>query len=59
MSQYGIHIDERHSQLLADEMTFKGKVLGYTRQGVSMMKTSTLMLASFEQTTDHLYNSAI
>jgi len=23
------------------------------------MKTSTLMLASFEMTTDHLYNSAI
>ncbi len=24
MGSYGIHIDERHSQLLADEMTFKG-----------------------------------
>ena len=59
MGSYGIHIDERHSQLLADEMTFKGQVLGITRFGVSKMKSSTLMLASFEMTTDHLYNSAI
>ena len=59
MGSYGIHIDERHSQLLADEMTFKGLVLGITRFGVSKMKSSTLMLASFEMTTDHLYNSAI
>jgi len=40
-------------------MTFKGQVLGITRFGVSKMKSSTLMLASFEMTTDHLYNSAI
>jgi DNA-directed RNA polymerase III subunit RPC1 len=59
MGSYGIHIDERHSQLLADEMTFKGQVLGITRFGVSKMKSSTLMLASFEMTTDHLYNSAV
>jgi len=24
MGSYGIHIDARHTQLLADEMTFKG-----------------------------------
>lgn len=59
MSQYGMHIDDRHTQLLADEMTFKGQVLGITRFGVSKMKNSVLMLASFEMTTDHLYNSAI
>ena len=40
-------------------MTFKGQVLGITRFGVSKMKTSTLMLASFEMTTDHLYDSAV
>jgi len=40
-------------------MTFKGQVYGITRFGVSKMKESTLMLASFEMTTDHLYNSAI
>lgn len=40
-------------------MTFKGQVLGITRFGVSKMKNSTLMLASFEMTTDHLYDSAV
>lgn len=40
-------------------MTFKGEVLGITRFGVSKMKNSTLMLASFEMTTDHLYESAV
>lgn len=40
-------------------MTFKGQVLGITRFGVSKMKQSTLMLASFEMTTEHLFNSAI
>jgi len=34
-------------------------VLGITRFGVSKMKSSTLMLASFEMTTDHLYDSAV
>jgi DNA-directed RNA polymerase III subunit RPC1 len=40
-------------------MTFKGQILGITRFGVSKMKNSTLMLASFEMTTDHLYESAV
>ena len=40
-------------------MTFKGKVLGINRHGVHKMKNSTLMLASFEQTTDHLYDAAV
>ena len=57
--QYGIEIDSRHINLLADEMTYKGQVLGITRFGIQKMKKSVLMLASFEMTTDHLYNSAI
>ena len=40
-------------------MTYKGQVLGITRFGIQKMKKSVLMLASFEMTTDHLYNSAI
>jgi len=59
VGQYGIQIDNRHIQLLADEMTYKGQVLGITRFGIQKMKKSVLMLASFEMTTDHLYNSAI
>ena len=39
-------------------MTFKGQVLGITRFGISKMRDSTLMLASFEKTTDHLFDAA-
>jgi len=59
MDQYGISIDYRHLNLLADVMTCKGTVLGITRFGVQKMKHSTLMLASFEKTTDHLFDSAV
>lgn len=45
--------------LLADEMTFKGDVLGITRFGIAKMKDSVLMLASFEKTTDHLFEAAL
>jgi DNA-directed RNA polymerase III subunit RPC1 len=59
MQNYGIAIDFRHLNLLADVMTCRGTVLGITRFGVSKMRDSTLMLASFEKTTDHLFDSAV
>lgn len=60
MESHGsMKIDIRHVQLLADVMTFKGKVLGITRHGVRKMTSSTLTLAGFEQTTDHLYDAAV
>ena len=59
MSAYGIGIDSRHLLLLSDVMTFKGEVLGITRFGVSKMRESVLMLASFEKTTDHLFDAAV
>mmetsp|Transcript_29974 Transcript_29974/g.22245 ORF Transcript_29974/g.22245 Transcript_29974/m.22245 type:complete len:102 (+) Transcript_29974:711-1016(+) len=59
MESHSIKIDIRHLRLVADVMTFKGQVLGITRFGVQKMKSSTLMLASFEKTTDHLYDAAI
>mmetsp|Transcript_12160 Transcript_12160/g.26843 ORF Transcript_12160/g.26843 Transcript_12160/m.26843 type:complete len:1179 (-) Transcript_12160:120-3656(-) len=59
MSAYGIGIDWRHLLLLSDIMTFKGEVLGITRFGVSKMRESILMLASFEKTTDHLFDAAV
>jgi len=34
------------------------QVLGVNRYGISKMKESVLMLASFEKTTDHLFNAA-
>mmetsp|Transcript_61091 Transcript_61091/g.144156 ORF Transcript_61091/g.144156 Transcript_61091/m.144156 type:complete len:1479 (-) Transcript_61091:130-4566(-) len=59
LSQYGIAVDKRHTTLLAEVMTFKGEVLGITRFGLSKMKESVLMLASFEKTVDHLFDAAI
>lgn len=58
MQSHGIGIDPRHLKLLADNMTYKGRVLGYTRHGMSKMKESALMLASFERTADHLFEAA-
>ena len=55
----GMSIDNRHSMLLADVMTYKGEVLGITRFGMAKMKDSVLMLASFEKTTDHLFDAAL
>jgi len=59
MKEYGIKVDTRHLMLLSDVMTFKGEVLGITRFGVAKMRESVLMLASFEKTTDHLFDAAV
>jgi DNA-directed RNA polymerase III subunit RPC1 len=37
---------------------YQGEVLGITRFGVAKMKDSVLMLASFEKTTDHLFDAS-
>jgi DNA-directed RNA polymerase III subunit RPC1 len=39
-------------------MCCKGRIIGFTRYGVDKMKDSTLMLASFEKTTDFLFDAA-
>ncbi|KAI5152358.1 DNA-directed RNA polymerase III subunit RPC1 [Enteropsectra breve] len=59
MGKHGIKIDHRHVMLLADTMSFRGAVLGITRFGIGKMRSSTLMLASFEQTADYLFNAAV
>lgn len=58
MVNHGMSIDIRHVMLLADLMTCRGEVLGITRFGLSKMKESVLMLASFEKTADHLFEAA-
>ncbi|KAJ7581109.1 hypothetical protein C8J56DRAFT_257225 [Mycena floridula] len=58
MKQHDMIIDPRHVMLLGDVMTYKGEVLGITRFGVAKMKDSVLMLASFEKTTDHLFDAS-
>lgn len=59
MDVYGVGIDYRHLLLLSDVMTFKGNVLGFTRHGISKMRESVLVLASFETTTEHLFDAAV
>lgn len=58
MSNHGMSVDPRHVQLLGDVMTYKGEILGITRFGLSKMRDSVLQLASFEKTTDHLFDAA-
>lgn len=59
MQAHGLSVDKHHLKLLADCMTSSGTVLGITRFGIQRMRTSTLMLASFEMTVDHLFEAAI
>eukprot|EP01114_Cavostelium_apophysatum_P019234 TRINITY_DN6142_c0_g1_i1.p1 TRINITY_DN6142_c0_g1~~TRINITY_DN6142_c0_g1_i1.p1 ORF type:complete len:1415 (-),score=417.97 TRINITY_DN6142_c0_g1_i1:165-4409(-) len=59
MRAYGMSIDPRHLMLLSDVMTYRGEVLGITRFGISKMKESVLMLASFERTTDILFDASV
>eukprot|EP00164_Ancoracysta_twista_P023141 GFYU01043097.1.p1 GENE.GFYU01043097.1~~GFYU01043097.1.p1 ORF type:complete len:154 (-),score=46.01 GFYU01043097.1:109-546(-) len=59
MKSHGMSIDARHVMLLSDVMTYKGEILGINRFGIAKMKESVLMLASFEKTTDHLFDAAV
>ncbi|ELQ76735.1 RNA polymerase III, large subunit [Trachipleistophora hominis] len=58
LKSHGIEINVEHITLLADLMCFKGKVNGITRFGIKNFKSSPLMLASFEQTGEHLFDAA-
>lgn len=50
------HIFLVHSEAILIRQ--QGEVLGITRFGVAKMKDSVLMLASFEKTTDHLFDAS-
>lgn len=39
-------------------MTYRGKLIGLNRYGISKMKGSPLMLASFEKTAEILFDAA-
>ncbi|KAK7791847.1 hypothetical protein R5R35_011050 [Gryllus longicercus] len=58
MENHGMSIDRRHPMLVADLMTSRGEVLGITRHGLAKMQESVLNLASFEKTSDHLFDAA-
>ncbi|KAM3407633.1 hypothetical protein ACQJBY_001166 [Aegilops geniculata] len=51
-------IDLRHMMLLADLMTYKGEILGIAAGGIAKMKSSVLMLSSFERASEHLFNAS-
>ncbi|KAG5468533.1 hypothetical protein CUR178_01365 [Leishmania enriettii] len=59
LQAYSLNIDIRHIYLLADVMTSRGAVLGITRYGIQKMNNNVLTMASFERTTEHLYNAAM
>ncbi|KAL4512347.1 hypothetical protein ABPG72_005349 [Tetrahymena utriculariae] len=59
IKSHSLNVDRRHLILVADVLTSKGRLHGSTRQGINSMKDSTLMLASFEKTTEILYNAAL
>ncbi|KAH0788473.1 DNA-directed RNA polymerase III subunit rpc1 [Histomonas meleagridis] len=56
-NNYGLSIDLHHLLLLADIMTLKGKINGINRHGLAKTSSSSLKLASFEVTMEHLYNA--
>ncbi len=51
-------ISSQHRSHELSELFPQGEVLGITRFGVAKMKDSVLMLASFEKTTDHLFDAS-
>lgn len=59
LSAYSMAVDVRHIQLIADVMTQRGVVLGIQNYGIQKMNSGVLTMASFERTTDHLYNACV
>ena len=55
----GLNVDIRHIMLIADTMSFTGKVRGITRYGVVSDKSSILARASFETPIKHIINAAL
>ncbi|OHS99752.1 hypothetical protein TRFO_33744 [Tritrichomonas foetus] len=53
------YINSHHLQLLADTMSHYGELRAVSRYGICKAPTGTLMRASYEQTVDVLYDSAI
>ncbi len=59
MKQQGLDIDDRHIILVADIMTFSGKISPIGRYGVAGMKSSVLTRAGFEETKKHLVRASV
>lgn len=58
LNEQGLDVDIRHIMLLADSMTFTGKIRQVGRHGIVRDKKSILARAAFEVVTTHLYNAS-
>lgn len=59
MQEQGLDVDIRFLKLVADIMTFSGKVQPIGRYGVAGKKASVLARAAFEETIKHLVNASV
>jgi DNA-directed RNA polymerase subunit A" len=58
LNEQGLDVDIRHVTLLADIMTYTGKIRPIGRYGIAGTKTSVLAKAAFEETIKHLIKAA-
>jgi len=58
LAEQGLDVDVRHIMLVADIMTYTGRVRQIGRHGVSGEKPSPLARAAFEMTTQNLFDAA-
>ncbi len=59
LEEQGLEVDIRHIMLVADMMTSTGSIRQIGRHGISGEKASVLARASFEITTQHLFDACI
>lgn len=59
LDQQGLEVDIRHLMLVADIMTYTGRVRQIGRHGVAGEKKSVLARAAFEVTVKHLVDAAV
>jgi DNA-directed RNA polymerase subunit A" len=59
LNEQGLDVDVRHVTLLADIMTYTGKIRPIGRYGIAGTKTSVLARAAFEETIKHLIKASV
>jgi len=59
LDEFGLDVNIRHILLVADAMTFTGRIREIGRHGVAGEKTGVLARAAFEVTVKHLANAAM
>jgi DNA-directed RNA polymerase subunit A" len=59
LEEQGLEVDIRHIMLVADMMTSTGTIRQIGRHGISGEKASVLARASFEITTQHLFDACV